>query len=226
MKHCRYIILLLVLGCFRYYSQTSLSTKWLTLTPDTLQMGSNYSTTFYLKNESALPYNDSLQYRIGIDSTGIGNSFTSSDTLVQFFTYSLQPGDSSLTTINNLPTAYGKQAVGPNVIVVWPMIGNGSIPDTARTILTVIASPSSILEINSKGEINVYPNPIAQEFGVKLSYDIALESIKLYNSQGAELPLIVANDGYRINHLPSGIYLLYVNTKGKGSHVIRLVKTD
>lgn len=76
---------------------------------------------------------------------------------------------------------------------------------------------------NSSG-IQIFPNPVSDSFSIKLSGNIKIESVKIFDSTGKLLKNIIHdNDKVNISGLPSGIYFVKIKTD-KGDYATKIIK--
>ena len=105
------------------------------------------------------------------------------------------------------------RAVGGGVVKAFD-------PDFGQSIIYnfTIDFPLSYEELNDIHEINVYPNPTQGEFYVEAG-SISESDIEIHNAQGqlVDVPRTIALDQITFDSkdLPSGIYLVKINYRGK-----------
>jgi len=76
-------------------------------------------------------------------------------------------------------------------------------------------SPNSIEEIADK-LINIFPNPIEDNFILDLQTDIKLQAVQLYNIEGKKVNLVLNESSspyqFNIENLPKGVYTMQLET--------------
>jgi hypothetical protein len=104
----------------------------------------------------------------------------------------------------------------------------------AWTIHTTSLAPVSVPEnaLLRDNVINVYPNPSANNFTVKLETNDEVKSIELYDIQGRKMNLPAAKqtqtNEYELQTmaLPNGMYLLHLNLQNGEKRTTKLLKHD
>ncbi|MDQ0595649.1 ELWxxDGT repeat protein [Chryseobacterium ginsenosidimutans] len=77
---------------------------------------------------------------------------------------------------------------------------------------------------NPVSAIQVYPNPVSDNFSLKVKDDYKIEAIKIFDASGKQVKnIIYNNDKINVADLSSGIYFLKIKTD-KGEYLSKIIK--
>ena len=109
--------------------------------------------------------------------------------------------------------------IGDNVVVVWPRIGDGVVPEqevvNPYTTTVTLVEPNGILDKPNGRTVQSFisPNPAITGIQYNLEKTIQIQQSVLYDLTGKELLRASATSTMDVSGLPNGIYFVDVITE-------------
>jgi len=192
--------------------------------PDSSNMHTRYPIDVTVQHKGGPAYTGVIRVLFAVDSTGVGTTFHSLDTLgfrnVVGFTASdtihFRSTDSVSTT-----NGYSK---GNNVIVFWPLVpGATSIDSLKKTIGTQWGV--GIRENSSLLHATLYPNPVEKAFNLLIEGRNELpEHVRIFGLDGRLLQVIEYGTNMEVSNLPIGVYILKAKFKNEEELHLKFIK--
>ncbi len=226
-------ILLIALSLFLYFTKSKaqdsigISAYSVSIGNDTLPAGFTDSVSFWLVNNGATSFSDSLHFITYVQDT-TGFLFHPVDT-TYFGSYTIAPGDSIPFTLFPIydvstPVNPNRYHYDINVIVIWPIAtSTGNIGGTL-TYVEIITIPLGVNEIDLNKIIKAYPNPTTSNFTLENTGTIAIEEVRVFDTQGhiiqtEKKPASICTDTWK-----AGTYLINIQLENKQTRTIRVIK--
>lgn len=149
---------------------------------------------------------DSIEIVSGVMGSGFLNSIAVENNTNPFISgFVLQPGD-SVTTLVTTYFSPNRFPVGIDVVVIWPRAAGAVTLDSSYQFAAVYPPFTGTAELNSKKEINLFPNPFAT--GFRISDALNLEKILIYDMNGKLLCTKPKANYYDFSNLPEASYFI------------------
>ena len=194
----------------KYLWSTGDSTQTITLT--------NISGKYWVKvdkyclaSDTIVVSIDPLPYAAGISYIRSGSSYLFSASATAFVTgYLWIFGDGATSTLPNPTHTYGP-GINGDLMVKLVVYNDCGVDTVIRKVPTAIAGPDG----SNREEIEVYPNPASRELFIHAP-EVAIREVYLMNVAGSLVSKLQVpkSDLLKLDlqHLPSGSYLLRVNS--------------
>lgn len=146
--------------------------------------------------------------------TSVGNTYTFIDSSSTATGWSWNFGDGNSSTLQNPVYTFS----GPGVYQVTLLITGTSCSDDSVT-KTIVIGPESIIDIDGKYQVSMYPNPVSSNLFIDLD-GLPNASVRLINALGQEVSLRQNLDGATIGQVsltqfPAGFYIVELTVNGK-----------
>lgn len=190
--------------------------------PDTASMEEIIELEFYLINEGPDPISQPIEVRFSVDEQRNMYDYEVIATTNNMTAWAV--GDSIRFTHSD--TVYNPDyRTGDNIIVIWPTATIANTPGTQESYqdeTTVIDERSSVsVQETALKSLNVYPNPIADQFNINCDCDFTWE---LYDFAGRVINKGISKQVQAADLIP-GVYLLHVtDTLTEQTQVLKLYK--
>jgi len=225
MKKVRHLLLtVFILGAFGASAAIDIGLGTTVYVKDTLPYGDTLRINTYIKNYDIGSFTDSVNF--GLKINGIQNiNRNIFPNPIQGQQLNIAPGDSFPVSLIVVITPSYFQ-VGPDILVVWPIVAGGSPSRDSFTKPIVVILPNDINEPDGGyGSINSYwlnnklminaDNP-----------EVNLEKVNVYNLNGQ---LIIQQNLEQSNSIPfdtqpTGIYIAEIFYNGQQRKVMKFVK--
>jgi hypothetical protein len=94
------------------------------------------------------------------------------------------------------------------------------------TINFTVDNVLSVSETELDNDINIYPNPFANELQIKVNTTKNLTSLEIYSATGTKIKQVKFNHSERINvsDLTNGIYLIVLTDKNGNRYTRKMIK--
>jgi hypothetical protein len=206
-KYCISVIVCCVLG-MGVKAGSNLGLGVTTLSKDTLYYGDTLYINTYLVNHDLVDYNDNIGFGIKInDIVNVNRSLFPNPYTNLGIT--IPAGDSIPLQLSVLITpAYLE--VGPDILVVWPMAGDGSAAYNNLSKQIVVLEPLGINDGGNGGPVHVfYINE--RVFIRNMEPENGINRVRIYDLEGRLLTEQVPDSGsVPFDHQQRGIYLIEV----------------
>jgi len=208
-----------------------------TLIEDSLYVNGYFDEMVTLKNNTS---NDMvIKYRI------IENSIDTANWVILFCTYPTcltfipESGRTDTITANkevliaNLGIDAGSTPKNCNLKIEFFDVSDSTVRDTLEFVMIASSTdknpmePSSISDLSSASQFKVYPNPISNQFSIEFKdADYSWKLVDAFGRTIREADLSESKELVEIDssNLPSGMYLLGINTADGASYQKRIIK--
>lgn len=208
-------ILFVIVGNGKVQGQASLGigSSGLTNFPDTAIVNSNPNFSFYVKNTGVSTFSGTVNIRYSVNGTLYPTILYSN------FYSGVISSDSVLINLSSLyfyGTDFTVNAI--NIVVVWPVASFVYTTDSISHKVFIAdsnfvispTSPTNIYEKENIPQLQIFPNPVRDNFKIINVKENEIKTIRIYDVTGSMHPCSFENTQINCTQLKKGIYILEV----------------
>lgn len=171
------------------------------------QYNDSDSINVFVKNKGNSAFSGTVTVFLAVDTSN-GLNILTTDT---FSVSGFNPGDSTSVSFTYTYTPANFR-LGTNIVVIWPQAAGAVTLDSAQATVT-INGYNSVIEIDNKGNIQVFPNPSVEMLNIQPDAATInqIKQIQLYDLNGKLIEEYPASaNQINMSKYPAATYLLTI----------------